>query len=113
MTRVLRGDEMSATSKDRDIRAAALSYVPERSGDLILVSRPFWMFGPRGDGSGTTHGTAHPYDRQVPVMLLGAGIKPGRYPGVASPADIAPTLAHLIGVKMSKAEGRVLKEALK
>jgi predicted AlkP superfamily pyrophosphatase or phosphodiesterase len=113
MTRVLRSDQLSATSKDRDIRGAALSYVPDRSGDLILVSRPYWMFGPRGDGAGTTHGTGHPYDRQVPVMLIGGGIKPGRYPGVASPADIAPTLAHLIGVKMSKAEGRVLKEALK
>lgn len=113
MVRVLRSDQLSAMSKDREIRAAALSHVPERSGDIVLVSKPNWTFGPRGDAAGTTHGTAHPYDRQVPVILLGAGIKPGRYAGVASPADIAPTLAHLLGVKMPKAEGRVLKEALK
>ena len=113
MVRVLRSDQLSATSKDRDIRAAALSYVTDRSGDIVLVGRPNWTFGPRGDGSGTTHGTSNPYDRQVPVMLLGAGIKAGRYPQAASPADIAPTLAKLVGVKMPKAEGRVLKEALK
>jgi phosphopentomutase len=79
----------------------------------VLVSKPNWTFGPRGDAAGTTHGTSHPYDRQVPVMLLGAGIKAGRYPQAASPADIAPTLAQLVGVKMPKAEGRVLKEALR
>jgi predicted AlkP superfamily pyrophosphatase or phosphodiesterase len=113
MTRVLRADRLSATSADREIKAAALSYVPDRSGDLILVGKPFWMFGGRGDGSGTTHGTSNLYDRHVPVVLLGAGIKAGRYLQSASPADLAPTLAHIIGVKMAKAEGRVLKEAVR
>jgi len=113
IVRMLRADRLSDTSPDREVRAAALSHVPDRSGDLVLVGKPFWFFGGRGDTSGTTHGTAHPYDRQVPVILLGAGIKPGRYGQAASPADIAPTLAQLIGVKMTKAEGRVLKEGLK
>jgi predicted AlkP superfamily pyrophosphatase or phosphodiesterase len=113
MTRVLRADRLSATSPDREIKAAALSYVPDRSGDLVLVGKPFWMFGGRGDSSATTHGTANPYDRQVPVVLLGAGIKPGRYAQSASPADLAPTLAQIIGVKMPKAEGRVLREGLR
>jgi hypothetical protein len=113
MVRVLRADRLSGTSADREVRAAALSYVADRSGDLVLISKPFWFFGGRGDAAGTTHGTAHPYDRQVPVILLGAGIRPGHYPQPASPADLAPTLAQRIGVKMPKAEGRVLKEALK
>ena len=47
------------------------------------------------------------------MILLGHGIKAGRYAEVASPADIAPTLAHVIGVRLPKAEGRVLREALK
>jgi predicted AlkP superfamily pyrophosphatase or phosphodiesterase len=113
MTRVLRVDRLSATSSDREVKAAALSYVPERSGDLVLVGKPFWFFAGRGDTSGTTHGTSHPYDRQVPVVMLGAGVKAGRYPQPASPADLAPTLAKIIGVNMTKAEGRVLKESLK
>ena len=112
LVRILRGERLSASSSDRDVRASALSYVAERSGDLALIGRPFWYFSPRGDGSGTTHGTNNPYDRQVPVIVMGGGIKPGRYSGAATPADLAPTLAQLLGVKMPRAEGRVLKEAI-
>ena len=113
MVRVLRSDRLSETSSDRDVKSAALSWAPGRSGDLILVGKPNWYFGPRGDGAGTTHGTANLYDRRVPVILLGPAIKPGKYSQAASPADLAPTLAQIIGVKMPKAEGRVLKEAIK
>jgi predicted AlkP superfamily pyrophosphatase or phosphodiesterase len=113
MVRVLRVDRLSDTSSDREVRAAALSFVPDRSGDLVLVGKPFWFFAGRGDSAGTTHGTANAYDRQVPVILMGAGIKPGHYAQPASPADIAPTLAQQMRVKLPKAEGRVLKEAIK
>jgi predicted AlkP superfamily pyrophosphatase or phosphodiesterase len=110
--RVLRSDRLSPTSSDRMVKAAALSNRPGRSGDLVVVGRPNWVFSPRADGSATTHGTAHPYDRQVPVILLGKGVRSGRYAQPASPADIAPTLASLAGVKLPKADGRVLREAL-
>jgi predicted AlkP superfamily pyrophosphatase or phosphodiesterase len=111
--RVLRSDRLSTSSDDRAVRAAALSQHADRSGDLIVVGKEQWYFSPRADGSATTHGTDHIYDRRVPVILLGAGIKAGRFPQAATPADIAPTLAQLAGVKLPKAEGRVLKEALK
>jgi predicted AlkP superfamily pyrophosphatase or phosphodiesterase len=113
VARVLRQDRLSDATSDREMRAAALSHVEDRSGDLILVGKPYWVFGPRGESGGTTHGTSHPYDRQVPVIMMGGGIKPGRYAQPASPADIAPTLAHLINVKLPRAEGRVLEEALR
>jgi hypothetical protein len=113
MDRVLRADRLSDSPSDSVMRAAALSQFPARSGDLILVGRQNWYFGPRGDAAGTTHGTWHPYDRRVPVILLGSGITPGRFTQAATPADIAPTLAHVLGVRMSKTEGRVLREALK
>jgi arylsulfatase A-like enzyme len=44
-------------------------------------------------------------------MLLGHGIKPGRYTA-ATIVDIAPTLAALAGIAMPRADGRVLTEAL-
>jgi predicted AlkP superfamily pyrophosphatase or phosphodiesterase len=113
MQRMLRSDRLSDSSSDREIRAAALSHFPGRSGDLVLVSRDYWYFSPRSDGSATTHGTDHLYDRRVPVILMGHGIKQGRYTQAASPADIAPTLAQVVGVKLPKAEGRVLREALR
>jgi hypothetical protein len=46
-------------------------------------------------------------------MFFGAGIKRGRFAKDASPADIAPTLAALAGVRMPTAEGRVLREAVR
>jgi predicted AlkP superfamily pyrophosphatase or phosphodiesterase len=111
VARVLRVDRLDSSSPDAEIRAAALSTVADRSGDIIVVPRLHWTVGPRADQSATTHGTAHPYDRQVPLILFGAGIKPGRLSGTASPADIAPTVAYISGVTMPPVEGRVLKEA--
>jgi predicted AlkP superfamily pyrophosphatase or phosphodiesterase len=89
-------------------RAAALSHYPARSGDFVVVPRTNWI----NTSVGTTHGTHHDYDQRVPLVLYGAGIKPGRFDRAASPADIAPTLASLVGVRMGHAEGTVLAEAL-
>ncbi len=63
-------------------------------------------------GGGTTHGTANDYDQRVPIILFGSGIKPGRYTMSATPADIAPTLAALAGVRIARTDGRILREAL-
>ena len=111
VARLLRVDRLESSSPDPEIRAAALSTFPDRSGDLIVVPKPNWTVGPRAEQSATTHGTAQPYDRQVPLILFGAGIKAGRSSATASPADIAPTVAHISGVTMPPVEGRVLKEA--
>lgn len=101
--------EAAATAGD-DATLVALRYsrVPDRSGDLFLVPRPFWIT----NTTGTTHGTPQAYDREVPVLLFGSGIKAGRYSEPASPVDIVPTLAALAGVRMPKTDGRVLREAL-
>jgi predicted AlkP superfamily pyrophosphatase or phosphodiesterase len=111
IAKVYTSDEVAkgATSSDPQLRAAALSYVAERSGDLIISPKPGWMF----TGRGTTHGSATADDQQVPVLLYGFGIKPGHYSAAASPADVAPTLAALAGVILPNAEGRPLKEALR
>jgi phosphopentomutase len=93
-----------------------LSYYPGRSGDLFVLPKPYWFFvtpdGTAQPGSATTHGTMYGYDQQVPVILYGAGIKPGAYTRAVTPADIAPTLAYLCGVTLAHADGEVLSEAL-
>ena len=48
--------------------------------------------------AGTTHGTLYEYDRRVPVILFGAGIEPGVRDEAATPADLAVTVASLVGV---------------
>jgi hypothetical protein len=111
--RVLPADELSPSAADPIVRAVALSYVPGRSGDLVIVTQPGWLAGARNSTAATGHGTAHDYDRRVPVVLFGNGIRAARLTEAATPADIAPTLAFLAGVTLPQADGRVLHEALR
>lgn len=112
MARLLWSDELSDASPDPLVRAAALSYMPSRSGDLILVPQPYWIIAGRNSTLGTSHGTAAWYDQRVALILLGGTVRPGRFADPATPADIAPTLADLAGIRLSSAEGRILREAL-
>jgi hypothetical protein len=110
IARVLLRDQLSdpPATDDPVIRAARLSYLPSRSGDVILVPKPYWLM----STAAATHGTNHGYDRHVPVLFYGAGIRPGRYWQDASPADIAPTLAALCGITLARTDGQVLSAAL-
>jgi predicted AlkP superfamily pyrophosphatase or phosphodiesterase len=110
ISRVYRKEDLigGAETIDPTRRAAELSYVDDRSGDLIVVPRPYYYT----SSDATTHGTAYHYDARVPVILAGQGIRRGEYLTPATPADVAPTLAFLAGITMSAAEGRVLTEAL-
>jgi hypothetical protein len=105
---VLRGDSLAEpaarASADPVIRAAALSYMPGRSGDLVVI--------PKEDAvvttAATTHGTLYDYDQQVPIIFYGAGVRLGVYADPATPADIAVTLASLIGITLPAPDGHVL-----
>jgi hypothetical protein len=110
VARVLRVDQLSDTSRDPIVRMAALSSMASRSGDLMIVPKEYWFLGGRTVGAGTTHGTHHTYDTHVPVIFLGGAIKAGRSKASATPADIAPTLGSLAGVRLPQAEGHALIE---
>ncbi len=91
-------------------RAEMNGYYPRRSPDLSLVFEPGYML---GSGSGTTHFSPYAYDRHVPVLFMGPGIKPGRYDESIAPNDIAPTLATMLAIQTpSGSSGRVLSEIL-
>jgi predicted AlkP superfamily pyrophosphatase or phosphodiesterase len=113
VARVLKGDELASadarTSKDPQVRAAALSYYPGRSGDIIIIPKENWLLA----ASVTTHGTLYSYDQHVPVLFYGAGIRPGGYNDPATPADISATLASIVGVHLPSPDGQVLKNALR
>lgn len=104
--RVHRKEDLSRV--DPLTRALALSYYEGRSGDLKIVTRPYWIV----SSSTSTHGTGRRYDARVPVLLFGYGIRQGEYIEPASPIDIAPTLAFLTGVTLPSPMGRVLTESL-
>lgn len=90
-----------------------MAFHPQRSGDVFLVPEPFCFFSEEEYTSATTHGAPYAYDTHVPVILMGAGVRPGVYFAEASPSDIAPTLALLLGVAAPNGTvGRILAEAL-
>ena len=85
----------------------------ELSGDLLVVTKPNWLFG--SGSTGTSHGSPYAYDTNVPLVISGpTWIKPGHYGQYAETVDIAPTLANLLRVRPpAGAEGRVLTELLR
>jgi predicted AlkP superfamily pyrophosphatase or phosphodiesterase len=97
-------------------KAFAAGYFPGRSGDLFLVSKPYWLldYSPAGQGrsSGTGHGSPYFYDQRVPILLMGLGIQHGEFYGEVTPADIAPTLGALCGITLASRDGHVLAAAL-
>ncbi|MCA0239812.1 MAG: alkaline phosphatase family protein [Proteobacteria bacterium] len=84
------------------------SWNRERSGDVQYAPKPNWMF--TSSSSNTTHGSPHPYDTHVPILMYGpAWLKPARVDRRVETADLAPTLARLLGVAApAAAEGKLL-----
>ncbi len=86
------------------------TYYPGRSPDVVIIPQPGFM----SEGDGVSHQTSWAYDRLVPIVFFGKGIKKGVYPEPARVIDIAPTLAWLLGVlPPAMSEGQLLKSALK
>ena len=87
----------------------ANGYHPARGADVVVVLEPYWMFGT----DTTSHGSPFGYDTHVPLIIMGAGVKPGRYHQAAAVNDLAPTLATILEVEVPAGSmGRVLVEAL-
>jgi arylsulfatase A-like enzyme len=90
-------------------RAETNGFYAPRSGDLSLVLEPSYM----GGTSGTTHFSPYAYDRHVPILFMGPGIRPGQYDETIQPNDIAPTLATMLDIQTpSGSSGHVLTEML-
>ncbi len=94
--------------------AVAKSFVPGRSGDVVLIPRIYEAWYASASAQGTTHLTPYSYDTHVPLLLFGRGVRPGIYAEPVKPNDIAPTFSFLLNTQFPPAsEGRILKEALR
>jgi predicted AlkP superfamily pyrophosphatase or phosphodiesterase len=59
------------------------------------------------------HGSPYDEDARVPLILWGAPFRPGRYDQPARVVDLAPTLAHVLGLRpRERLDGRVLDAVL-
>ncbi|HWI80445.1 alkaline phosphatase family protein [Ramlibacter sp.] len=81
----------------------------EVSGDVQFALKPLWMTTSSSNYL-TTHGSPHPYDTHVPILVYGPRwVKPGRIDTRVEVADIAPTIARVLGVPApAAAQGRPL-----
>lgn len=87
---------------------AATPYLPQvrnayfrgRSADLEVIFKPYWVATSRA----STHGSPYPYDTHVPILFWGPRwFGAGKMEARVEVADIASTLARLIGVSVPAA----------
>jgi hypothetical protein len=78
-------------------RSVWLSFYPERSGDVRIIEKPYYLVTTKL--TGTTHGTPHSYDTHVPLIVFGANVRPGVRREAVSPLAAAAILAQSLGIK--------------
>ncbi len=85
----------------------ANGFFAQRSPDLEVLLDPYWVAG----NTPASHSTPFGYDTHVPLVFLGASIRPGRYDRPVTINDVAPTLATLLAVETPAGSvGRTLAE---
>ena len=78
------------------------SYHPDRSGDIAVVLKPYYLEYDGEYPTGTTHGSPHAYDTHVPLFVFGANVKPGVRKEEVPPALIAAIFAKAMGIAPPK-----------
>ena len=91
---VPQGDPQDWTMLQR-VRA---SFDPERSGQVLMMTKRGVVPGDPQPGYTATHGSPWDYDRRVPMLFWRKGMAGFEQPAPVETVDIAPTLAALIGL---------------
>ena len=96
------------TTKDDIARRWLHMFRPGGNAILAITLDPFNYI-----GSGiASHGSPHDYDARVPVMFWGRAFRHAKDEGPARVVDMAPTLAHLLGLRPSeRLDGHILGRA--
>jgi len=90
-------ESMEGLAFDDMGRRMARSHHPGRTGEVVIVPKPYYLFS-SPFSSGTTHGTPHPYDTHVPLLVFGPGVKVGPHSEGVTPQAIAAIFAHFLGI---------------
>jgi len=108
-------DEPSALFK-----SVKLSFHAECSGDVMVVVKPYHQFSPptlsenpeKWTTYRTTHGTPHPYDTHVPLLVMGPRIQRGVREDRIAPQAMASILTAALGIERPKDATYSLPEGL-
>jgi predicted AlkP superfamily pyrophosphatase or phosphodiesterase len=85
------------------------SYYEPRGEDYQIRYAPYTLVASRS--TGTTHGSPYRYDTHIPIVFWNAEMKPEHISRRVHIVDIAPTLAHMLGVSYPHTvDGTPLKE---
>jgi arylsulfatase A-like enzyme len=91
--------------------AVERSFRADRSGDVLIILKPGWMWS-YGRDAGTTHGQPHDDDARVPLLAWGPGVKAGSFDARVSPLSIARTVGALFGFEAGAPDAEVLQPVL-
>lgn len=80
-------------------------FYPNRTGEVMFYPKKNWILG----SATATHGTPHDYDRSTPLIFWRDGLRATVRKEQAEPADIAPTLAKFLHIRMENLDGRDLR----
>jgi hypothetical protein len=69
------------------------TFHPQRSGDVVAILKPYHLFAGTFT-TGTSHGSPHPYDTHVPLLVYGPGVKTGVHEDAVTPLAVAPIVAR-------------------
>ena len=111
-TQILNG-QLPNTSLSRRVTD---SFFPDKSGDVIPVSAPFYLLFDEYSETpyGTSHDQPYEYDVHVPLLFFGKWIEPGEYHHAVDMANVTPTICAILGISLpSSRDGRVLEEILR
>jgi len=80
-----------------------LSFHPDCSGDIAIVLKPNYIVSTiitdsKNNAYRTTHGTPHPFDTHVPLVVYGAGVQPGVRTNRVAPLSAAAIMAQALDV---------------
>ena len=74
------------------------NYHSERSPDFSVQYAPYYL---DSMGRGSSHGTPYEYDTWVPFIVIAPGFGSQEISGRVHTADMAPTLASIMGIETS------------
>jgi hypothetical protein len=96
------------------------SFHPDCSGDVMVILKPYHLFSPASFTTNpdrwlsyrTTHGTPHPYDTHVPLLVMGPRVQPGVREQRVMPQLMANIVAEALGVPAPSSAEYKLPEGL-